>query len=220
MSRAFPQVEMSPVYGIFHYAFSVFYGMFFRGDVIGVENLPATGGFLVAANHASFFDPPFIGCQVPRQIAYFARKTLWKGGLASWWLDAVGTIPVDRDGGQDVSAIKRVLKAIKDERGLILFPEGTRSQDGQLQTAKAGVGLIACRTQVPVVPVRIFGSFEAYGKGAKVPRFGTRVTVIFGAPILPASYDESSAGKERYQIASERIMARIAALQPPAVAVI
>ena len=194
--------------------------MFFRGDVVGLEHLPPTGGFLVAANHTSFLDPPFIGSQVPRQIAYFARKTLWKGGFASWWLDSVGTIPVDRDGGQDVSAIKRVLRAIKDERGLILFPEGTRSPDGQLQPAKAGVGLIACRTQVPVVPVRIFGSFEAYGKGAKLPRLGTRVTVVFGRPVLPATYDEPTAGKERYQIASERIMAHIAVLRLPAPAVI
>jgi 1-acyl-sn-glycerol-3-phosphate acyltransferase len=220
MSRAFPQVEMQPIYGVCHYLIGVVHSMFFRGDIIGVENLPASGGFLVAANHTSFFDPPFIGCQVPRQIAYFARKTLWKGGFSSWWLDSVGTIPVDRDGGQDVSAIKRVLKAIKEERGLILFPEGTRSLDGKLQPAKAGVGLIACRTQVPVVPARIFGSFEAYGKGAKIPRFGTPVTVVFGPPIAAADYDVPSAGKERYQIASERIMAHIAALEAPDSAVI
>lgn len=220
MSRAYPQVEMQPVYGLCHYLIGVIYGMFFRGDIVGVENLPTSGGFLVAANHTSFLDPPFIGCQVPRQIAYFARKTLWKGGFSSWWLDSVGTIPVDRDGGQDVSAIKRVLKAIKEDRGLILFPEGTRSIDGKLQAAKAGVGLIACRTQVPVVPVRIFGSFEAYGKGAKIPRLGTRVTVVFGQPLLPAVYDDPAAGKERYQIASERIMAHIAALARPPAAVI
>ena len=220
MSRAFPQAEMQPIYGIFHYLFHVVYGMFFRGDVIGAEHLPASGGFLVAANHVSFLDPPCIGCQVPRQISYFARKTLWKGGFASWWLDSVGTIPVDRDGGQDVSAIKRVLKALKDERGLILFPEGTRSLDGRLQKAKAGVGLIACRTQVPVVPARIFGSFEAFGKNSKLPQLGTRVTVVFGPPLAPADYDAPAAGKERYQIASERIMARIAALRAPAECVV
>ncbi len=220
MSRVLRQVEMEPIYGFCHYLFGVAYGMFFRGDVLGLEHLPLHGGFLVAANHASFLDPPFIGCQVPRQIAYFARKTLWKGGFASWWLDAVGTIPVDRDGGQDVSAIKRVLKAVKEERGLILFPEGTRTLDGNLQPAKAGVGLIACRTQVPVVPARIFGSFDAFGKGVKFPRLGTRVTVVFGRPLPPSTYDEPAAGKERYQIASERIMAAIAKLERPHAAVL
>lgn len=220
MSRAFPQVEMEPVYGVCHYALGVMFEMFFRGEVVGLENLPRAGGFLLAANHASFLDPPFIGSQVSRQIAYFARKTLWKGGLSSWWLDTVGTIPVDRDGGQDVSAIKRVLKAIKSERGLILFPEGTRTLDGQLQPAKAGVGFIACRTQVPVVPVRIFGSFEAYGKGTKFPRLGTPVSIVFGRPLPPESYDDPAAGKNRAQLASERIMAEIAKLQPPTRAVI
>jgi 1-acyl-sn-glycerol-3-phosphate acyltransferase len=78
MSRAFPQLEMTPVYGLFHYLISLGYGMWFRGEVAGQENLPKDGAFLVAANHASFMDPPFVGCQIPRQLCFFARKTLWK----------------------------------------------------------------------------------------------------------------------------------------------
>jgi 1-acyl-sn-glycerol-3-phosphate acyltransferase len=214
MSRAFPQVEMAPVYGVCHYMLRVMFDMFFRGEVAGLQNLPKQGGFLLAANHASFIDPPMIGCHLSRQIAYFARKTLWNGRLAAWWLDTVGTIPVDRDGGQDVSAIKRVLRALKDERGLILFPEGTRTPDGQLQSAKPGVGFIACKTQVPVVPVRIFGSFEAFGKGGRL-RLGTPVTVVFGRPMLPRDYDEPKAGKDRAQRVSERIMAEIARIERP-----
>lgn len=220
MSRAFPQLEMTPVYGFFHYLANVVYGIGFRGEVIGQENLPASGAFLVAANHASFMDPPVVGALVPRQICFFARKTLWKPGVASWWLDAVGTIPVDRDGGQDVSALKRVLRALKDDKGLILFPEGTRSPNGRLQTPKPGVGFIVCRSQVPVIPVRIFGSFDAFGKGRSVPRFGTSISVVFGKPISPAQYDEPTAGKERYQIASTRIFAEIARLQLPATRVV
>ena len=73
--------------------------------------------------------------------------------------------------------------------------------------------------QVPVVPVRIFGSFEAFGKGQGL-RLGRPVSIVFGPPILPASYDEPGAGKERYQIASGRIMDRIAALRPPGPVVI
>jgi 1-acyl-sn-glycerol-3-phosphate acyltransferase len=216
MSRAFPQDRMEPIYGFFHYLITVIYGAVFRGEVAGQENLPENGAFLVAGNHLSFLDPPLIGAQIPRQLCFFARKTLWKPGVAAWWLDAVGTIPVDRDGGQDVSALKRVLRSLKDNKGLILFPEGTRSPDGRLQTPKSGVGFIVCKSQVPVVPARIFGSFEAFGKGVKFPRFGTRVSVVFGPPIPPERYYDPSAGKERYQIASERIMAEIARLQPPA----
>ncbi|MEO6001815.1 MAG: lysophospholipid acyltransferase family protein [Opitutus sp.] len=216
MSRAFPQVEMEFVYGLFHYITTVIYGMAFRGEVIGQENLPKDGAFLIASNHASYIDPPVVGSMVPRQLCFFARKTLWKPGVASWWLDKVGTIPVDRDGGQDVSALKRVLRSLKDNKGLILFPEGTRTPDGHLQTPKAGVGFIVCKSQVPVVPARIFGSYEAFGKGSSL-RPGTPISVVFGAPISPSRYDEPSAGKDRYQIASDRIMAEIARLQlPPA----
>jgi 1-acyl-sn-glycerol-3-phosphate acyltransferase len=104
--------------------------------------------------------------------------------------------------------------------GLILFPEGTRTPDGRLQAAKAGVGLICCKTQVPVVPARIFGSFEAFGKGTRLPRLGTSVSVVFGKPIQPSVYDDPRAGKERYQLASNRIMAEIAALELPRLTIV
>jgi uncharacterized protein YjbI with pentapeptide repeats len=77
----------------------------------------------------------------------------------------------------------------------VLFPEGTRSPDGHLQKAKAGVGLMACKTGVPVVPCRVYGSFAAFGKGAKVPNFGTPVSIVFGPPIAAADYDDPAAGK-------------------------
>ena len=220
MSLPFPQVEMEPVYGVSHYAAATAYAALFRGDVVGLENVPRSGGFLLAVNHASHLDPFIVGSQLPRQVTFFARKTLWAPGIPSWWLDAVGVIPVDRDGGSDITAMKRVISALKQQKIIIMFPEGTRSPDGLLQAPKPGVGLFACKTQVPVVPARIFGSFEAFGKGGKVPKFGTPVTVVYGAPLTAADYDEPDAGKERYQIASARIMARIAALQSPAIAVI
>ncbi len=219
MNRVYNQAEMEPVYGFFHYLSAVIFDIAFRGEVTGLENLPRDGAFLIAANHVSYVDPPLVGCQVSRQIIPFARKTLWKGGLVSWWLDAVGTIPVDRDGGQDVSAIKRVLRSLQEGKGLILFPEGTRSSDGELKAPKAGIGLICCRAQVPVIPARIFGAFEAYGRGRGL-HLGTPVSVVFGPPILPAVYDDPVAGKERYQVASNRIMAHIAALRAPPILVI
>jgi 1-acyl-sn-glycerol-3-phosphate acyltransferase len=220
MSIAFPQVEMEPVYGFSHYLAATAHDMVFRGEAVGLEHLPRTGGFLLAANHASHLDPFIVGSLMPRQVTFFARKTLWTPGLPSWWLNAVGVIPVDRDGGSDVGAIKRVLQALKEQKVIIMFPEGTRSRDGQLQPPKPGVGLFACRAQVPVVPARLFGSFEALGKGGKLPRFGSPVTVVYGPPMSPADYDDPNAGKERYQRASERIMAKIAQLQPPPVRVV
>lgn len=210
---------MDPLYGICHYAITVFYDICFRGEIGGLENVPHSGPFLVASNHASHLDPPFVGCHIPRQMAFFARKTLWSGKFATWWLDGVGAIPVDRDGGSDVSAIKNVLRTIQSGKALTLFPEGTRSPDGTLQPAKSGVGMIACRTRVPVVPARIFNSHIAFGKGGGF-RTGTRVSIVYGKPLQPADYDDPKAGKERYQLASEKIMAAIAALHEPQPAII
>jgi 1-acyl-sn-glycerol-3-phosphate acyltransferase len=218
MSR-FGQVEMEPVYGLCHYMLGVAHSIFFRGEIAGLENLPASGAFLVAANHASHLDPPFIGAHIQRQMAFFARKTLWKPGLPARWLDHVGAIPVDRDGGSDLKAIKRVFATLAEGKSLVLFPEGTRSLDGELQPAKAGVGMIACKTGVPVVPVRIFNSHLAFGRGGGVA-LGTPVHIVYGAPIPAAIYDVPADGKERYQRASERIMARIAALPPPPITIV
>lgn len=214
MSTLFPQVGMDFIYGYFHYGMGVLCDIHFNAGVSGVENIPRQGGFIVAVNHASLLDPPIVGSFVPRQICAFARRTLWKGGIMSWWLDAVGVIPVDRDAGSDVTAIRRVIRVLQGGQGVIVFPEGTRSATGQLQRPKAGVGLMACRTGVPVVPARIFGSFEAFGRNRPL-RLGTPIAVVFGRPLLSPDYDDRAAGKERYEHASERIMAAVGALELP-----
>jgi 1-acyl-sn-glycerol-3-phosphate acyltransferase len=214
----FPQLAMDPLYGFCHYLINCTREAIFRGEVAGRSNLPSDGAFLVAANHASHLDPPFIGAVMPHQLAFFARKTLWKPGLGAWWLNNVGAIPVDRD-GSDLSAIKRVLATLAAGHPIALFPEGTRSPDGELQSAKAGVGLIACKTGVPVVPCRIFDSHLALGRAGGF-RPGTPIDIVFGRPLSPGDYDHKSDGKERYQRASERIMAAIAALSRPPATVI
>ena len=207
-------LQMTPFYGFFHYLSGSVYRMWFRGEVVGTENFPREGPFLIASNHASHLDPPLVGSQVARQMRFFARKSLWKNPVLAWWLDRVETIPVERDSG-DIGAIKRVLQALKEDRAVVLFPEGTRSPDGHLQKPKAGVGLMACKTGVPVVPCRVFGSYDAFGKGSSFPRFGTTITIVFGRPIAASDYDDPTAGKARYETAAQRIMDRIAALPRP-----
>ena len=205
---------MDPLYGICHYIITFVYDAFFRGQIVGVENLPKEGPFIVASNHASHLDPPAVGCHIPRQLAFFARKTLWKRGFATWWLNGVGAIPVDRDGTSDIGAMKNVLRALQAGKVITLFPEGTRSPDGTLQPPKTGVGMIACRSRVPVVPARIFNSHIAFGRGGKL-RLGTPMNIVYGKPLPPEAYDDPKAGKERYQLASEKIMAAISQLREP-----
>jgi len=219
MSRKHAQLEMDPVYGFFYGLCRLAHQMFFRGDAAGLENLPDTGGYIVAANHVSHLDPPMVGQFLPRQVAFFARKTLWKPGIAAWWLDAVGTIPVDRDGGTSLDAIKRVLQALARGKVVIMFPEGTRSSNGELQPAKPGIGLLACKAHVPVVPARIFGSFEAFGRGGRM-RLGSPVSVTYGKPLSPENYDHPEDGKERYARAAQRIMEAITRIEAPAATII
>jgi 1-acyl-sn-glycerol-3-phosphate acyltransferase len=207
-------LKMRPFYGFFHYLSGIIRAMWFRGEVVGTENFPREGPFLIASNHASHLDPPLVGSQIAKQMRFFARKSLWNNRLLGWWLDQVETIPVERDSG-DIGAIKRVMQALKEDRAVVLFPEGTRSPDGRLQKPKAGVGLMACKTGVPVVPCRVYGSFLAFGKGSLIPRFGTPVTIVFGRPIAASEYDDPTAGKARYETAAQRIMDRIAALPAP-----
>ncbi len=213
------QLSMTPFYGFFHYLAASVHSMWFRGEVAGTENFPTDGPFLIASNHASHLDPPIVGAHVPRQMRFFGRKNLWKIRPLGWWLDKVETIPVERDSG-DIGAIKRVLQALKENRAVVLFPEGTRTPDGQLHKPKPGVGLMACKTGVPVVPCRIYGSFEAFSKGSSIPNFGTSISIVFGPPIPASEYDDPTAGKARYEIAAQRIMDRIAALPPPTYTVI
>jgi len=219
MPRTPDHLKMTPFYGFFHFLAGQIHAMWFRGEVVGLENFPRKGPFLIAANHASALDPPLVGSQIAKQMRFFARKSLWDSRPTGWWLDQVETIPVERDTG-DVGAIKRVLQALNEDRAVVLFPEGTRSPDGKLQKPKAGVGLMACKSGVPVVPCRVYDSFEAFGKGSVMPRFGTPVTIVFGVPIPPADYDDPAAGKARYETAAQRIMDRIAALPRPVYAVI
>ena len=148
----------------------------------------------------------------------------WRRAAMQIVVDARRRLVGARRGDVDVAlrsraAIRRVLQTLQSGKALILFPEGTRSPDGNLQSAKAGVGLIACKTQAPVLPARIFNSHEAFGRGGKM-RPGTRVSVSFGPLIHPENYDDPSAGRDRYQRASERIMAAIAELSEPVYPVI
>jgi len=213
------QLKMTPFYGFFHFLAANLHAMWFRGEVTGTENFPLDGPFLIASNHASHLDPPLVGCHVPRQMRFFARKSLWNNRIMAWWMNQVETIPVERDSG-DIGAIKRVLQALKENRAIVLFPEGTRSPDGRLQKAKPGVGLMACKTGVPVVPCRIFNSHQAFSKGSYIPNFGTPIYAVFGPPIPASEYDDPAAGKARYELAAQRIMDRIASLPPPSYRVI
>lgn len=206
---------MKAIYGIGHFLSRSVFDVFFRGEVTGSEFIPKTGPFILAANHASFLDPPAIGCRVPRELHFFARKTLFKPGLPAKILHEVNTIPVDLENEGDISALKTVFRVLKAGQAIVLFPEGTRTFDGDFRKPQSGVGMIACKSAVPVIPARVFGTYEAFGRHQKYPIFNTPVDVALAPPLYPRDYDNGAKGKERYQAASETIMAAIRRIPPP-----
>ena len=190
--------------------FFLYFKIFHRFRVSGLEHVPSDGAFLLASNHVSFFDPPALGCRVPRDLHYFARKSLFKGLLGKL-ITAFNSIPVDR-GSADVSSFKKALKVLDKGSPLLVFPEGTRSLDGSLQAAKAGVGLIAIKARVPVLPARVIGGFEILGKGCKWPKIGSRLTIVYGPLLQIETLDPGPKTAKRSQIVADAIMEAIGKL--------
>lgn len=182
------------------------------------ENVPAEGPAIIASNHASFIDPPLIGAGVSRMVNYLARNTLFDAPVVGTLLRSWKVVPVDRDGGGG-AGLKAILDRLLDGGAILLFPEGTRSSDGKLRPAKSGIGLTVIKSTAPVVPVRVFGTFEAYGRHLKVPRL-RKLTVTYGPPLdFKALREEARTCskprlKEIYQQVADEIMAAIARLEP------
>lgn len=183
---------------------------FFRHRVVHPELLPESGGALLVANHVSYLDPAMVGSSFRNPIHYLARKTLFKGFLG-WLLPRIQVFPVDLGKG-DLSSMKRILQLLKEGNRVLIFPEGTRSHDGTLQPAEAGVGFIIAKGEVPVVPVRIFGAFECWPRGAKWPSPGT-ISVVAGPAVDFSSLPEGLTGRDRYQACADRVMEALAAIR-------
>lgn len=178
--------------------------------VIGSEKLKFDGPALVACNHVSFLDPPFVGQAFDEAIHYFARKSLFAHPLAGAILRSWQSIPIDRD-KPDASSLKTTIRLLRDGKKVLIFPEGTRSPNGDLQPAEAGVGLFIAKSGAPVLPVRIFGTLEAYPRGARV-LYPARITLVVGDLWQPEPQGQPQNGKEHYQALADEVMARIAGL--------
>src|SRR6202049_3708216 len=138
--------------------------IFFRFRILHRERMIQSGPVIIVSNHQSYLDPPLVGNASDRAIYFLARHSLLNVPLLGWFLPKLNVIPVDQE-GVDRSALKAVIKVLKRGEGVLVFPEGARTLDGQLQPAQPGLGLIIASTLAPVVPVRIFGAHEALPRG-------------------------------------------------------
>lgn len=157
--------------------------LLFRMRAWGVEHVPRRGGVVVASNHQSFLDPPLVGVAVARPLHYLARRSLFVPGFGRL-LRALNAFPVER-GEADLRAIRQAIRLVRDGAALALFPEGTRTADGQVHAFKPGFALVAARGGVPIVPVAVHGAFEAWPRTRLLPVPGRCVSVAYGEPMPP-----------------------------------
>ncbi len=155
----------------------------FRLEVKGSDNFPRAGGFILASNHVSYLDPIVLGVACPRQLNFMARHDLFTIPIFGAFIRSVGAFPLRRNSA-DIVSIKEALRRLRRAGGLVLFPEGRRSPKEVSQDAQPGIGFIAVKSQVPVVPAFIDGTQRALGRNARFIR-PTRVRVYFGRPIYP-----------------------------------
>lgn len=204
---------MTIIYNIFYNLAKLLARGAFRMRVIHPERMIESGPLILAVNHASYMDPPLAGICSHRAVYYLARKSLMRWPFFGPLFPDMNVIPVDRD-GSDISALREVVRKIKDGNGVVLFPEGTRSTDGSLGPARGGVGFVIAKTGAPVLPMRIFGSFEAFPRDAKLPRLRP-ITVVIGEPLRFSREELTSGGREAYQRLSDRVMRSISELHLP-----
>lgn len=168
------------LYWILRFIGFVLFKIFFNGKVYGREYIPRAAGFIVASNHASFFDPVVVGVASQRRLNYMARDTLFSNFFFGKLLSGVSVFPVKR-GATDIGALREAMRRVRQGGGLLIFPQGTRGADAE-RAPKGGIGFLAAKLDAPVVPAYVLGTDKACPKGAKRIRLHP-ISVRFGAPI-------------------------------------
>ena len=152
----------------------------------GRENIPTSGGVLVVSNHQSHFDPPLVGIGCPRPMNYVARETLFRFPPFARLIHSVGAFPLDRE-GMGLAGIKESLRRLKRGEMVVIFPEGTRTGDGEIAPFRPGFTALAVRSGAAILPVAIEGAFQVWPRWRKFPGLG-HIEVRYGRPILPAEF--------------------------------
>ena len=180
----------------------------FRLKRTGLDNIPKEGGFILAGNHITYMDPPFIGATASREIHYLAKRELWENKILGWLLTQYNVHPLDRGGG-DLATMRLALKLLADKQGLTIFPEGTRSRTGEFLKGKPGIGMIARRSKCPIIPCYSTGQHELN----KILTFRRRLYIHYGKPIPVDWIAAQAPGKEGAEAIANMTMTRIAELR-------
>lgn len=200
-----------PLYGFIHFIGRPLFKVLFRLESHGSENIPGQGPVIVAANHLSYLDPPVVGLMAKRKLSFMAKEDLFRVPGLGWLISHLKAFPVKR-GQISLGTFRRALKLLKAKEAILIFPEGARSPNGQLQESMPGVGLLAWQSKASVVPALIEGSEEALPVKAKFLKF-RKIDVYFGRPLDLSSFYSQPSSRRVYQEISETIMSHIAQLK-------
>jgi len=168
----------------------------FRCKSEGKENIPENTGVIISPNHISFFDPPLTGSFMDKDLYFMAKQELFNTPILGFLIKRTNAFPVKR-GMQDMSAFRNAFSLLENKKALLMFPEGTRSKDGNIGKAKAGVGMVSCIAQVPVVPVKIVNTDN-------MNKF-KQITIKYGNPVYPPK----EYSKKDYLLLSQKILDEI-----------
>ncbi|MCD9623122.1 lysophospholipid acyltransferase family protein [Rhabdothermincola salaria] len=163
--------------------------LWFRLEVHGRENIPATGPFIVSPIHRSNVDTPLLAPITRRRLRYMGKESLWTSRFGGWFLTSLGGFPVER-GTADRDALRASMTVIERGEPLVMFPEGTRQSGPEIAKVFDGPSYVACRTGAPILPVGIGGSERAMAKGSKWVR-PVKIVIVVGTPITPPPKGEN-----------------------------
>jgi 1-acyl-sn-glycerol-3-phosphate acyltransferase len=179
--KVLTRTDRSPLWLVLQHAALGMYHTLFDLEVYGVDNVPATGGAILAANHQSYLDPPAVAGPLTRPVSFMAKSELFENPYFGWLIRNLHAFPI-RQGRGDKGALTETVMRLQEGALLNMYPEGSRSEDGEMAPLEKGIALVVRKARVPVVPVAIDGSFDAWPKGRKLFRPG-KIRVLYGPPI-------------------------------------
>lgn len=192
---------MSLFYKISRLCLSGLFKIAYSHEVILPEGVVFPDGAIIAANHASFLDPPLVAISWPEPIHFLARKTLFDSPLLRPLITTLNAHPLT--GSNDASSLKLACQLVNEGKKILIFPEGTRSLDGSLSPFKQGIGMLMRKSGAAIIPTYIHGSYNAWPKNKKFPNlFRTKTACVFGKPLFLADFEEQDPKALQIAIAS------------------
>lgn len=187
-----------------------FFRVFYRLSIYGTQH-PYQGKAILAPNHTSFLDPPLIGAAWPEDAHFLARASLFRHWAGKMILSNLNAHPVQGT-AQDIESFRIISRLLSEGKKVVIFPEGERSDTGEFQPIKSGIAMLAVRAKCPIIPVYIHGTFEAWSKHSRWPKFGSPIACVFGKPIFPDSF-ETTDKKHLQEMITQQVLKKLEELR-------